>query len=458
MKVIVCGAGLVGSNIARYLAAENNDVTVVDQSSDLVRRLSDTADVQGVVGHAAHPSVLEQAGAESADMLIAVTYADEVNMVACQVAHAVFAVPTKIARVRHQDYLQPIWSRLFSRDHMAIDVVISPEIEVARAVTRRVHVPGTIEMSPLVQDRVRLLGVRLDPTCPVVNTPLRQLTQLFPDLNIIVVGILRDDRAFVPTADDQMQVADQVFFVVDSEQVRRAMAVFGHEEVEAKRLVVFGGGNIGLFLAEQIERDYPWINAKLVEANRERAEFAASRLKRTVVIHGSVLEPEILDEAEVGSAETVVAVTNDDETNILASLLAKREGCERAITLVNKGNYESLAPTLGIDAVINPRVITVSSILQHVRRGRIHSAHALREGFGELIEAEALPTSGLVGAPLRDIKLPDGVLIGAVVRGSQVIIPRGSTTIQAKDRVVLFATTAAIRDVENMFSVRLEYF
>jgi len=236
------------------------------------------------------------------------------------------------------------------------------------------------------------------------------------------------------------------------------MAAFGHEETEARRLLIFGAGNIGLFLAQQIEREYPWVKAKIIEKDTERAENVAGRLERTIVLNGDVLDPEILEEANVAATETVVAVTNDDETNILASLLAKRNGCKRAITLINKSSYESLVTPLGIDVVVSPRNITVSTILQHVRRGRIHSVHTLREGFGELIEAEALETSPLVNTPLKDVNLPDGVMLGAIVRDGKIINPRGNTIVEVKDRIVLFAAAESVRKVEKMFSVQLEYF
>ncbi len=458
MKVIICGAGQVGFSIARYLAAENNDITVIDQRPELIRSIADTLDVQAFVGYASHPGVLEQAGAEDADMLIAVTHADEVNMVACQVAHSLFNVPTKIARVRNQNYLQPIWANLFSRDHMPIDVIISPEIEVARAVTRRLQVPGAMDVIPLAGDRVRLMGVRCTQDTPVVNTPLRQLTQLFPELAIVVVGIVRQDRAMVPSAEDQMLAGDEVYFVVASDQTSRALAAFGHEEREARRILVLGGGNIGLFLGQTLDRDFPQVTAKIIEVNAERARMVAKTLGRTMVLNGDVLDPEILDEAGISQTEAVIAVTNDDETNILASLLAKRYGSQRAITLINKATYNTLVSTLGVDVVVNPRTITVSKILQHVRRGRIHSVHSLHEGFGELIEADALETSPLVGKPLKDVNLPTGVLLGAVVRGEEVISPRGNTVIQSGDRVILFASANAIKKVEKMFSVRLEFF
>lgn len=458
MKVIVCGAGQVGFNIAHYLASENNDVTVIDQRPELIRKITDTLDVQAILGYASHPSVLEQAGAADADMIIAVTHADEVNMVACQVAHSLFDVPTKIARVRSQSYLEPMWATLFSREHMPIDVIISPEIEVARAITRRLQVPGALDVIPLANDKVRLIGVRCDLQTPLINTPLRQLTVLFPDLNIVVIGIVRNGRPIVPNAEDQMLEGDEVYFVVDTQHVGRALAAFGREDQEARRIVIFGGGNIGLFLAQQIEAEHPAASVKIIESNKERAEYVAKTLHRTVVLNGDVLDPDILAEASVSAAETVVAVTNDDETNILSSLLAKRFGTRRAMTLINKTTYNGLVGPLGIDVVISPRAITVSNILQHVRRGRIHGVHSLHEGFGELIEADALETSSLVGKPLREVKLPNGVLLGAVVRDGTVISPRGNTVVQAGDRVVLFATAEAVKKVEKMFSVRLEYF
>lgn len=458
MNIIICGAGQVGYTIARHLALENNAVTVIDQSPELVRRVNDNLDAQGVVGHGSRPDDLKRAGADDADMIIAVTLIDEINMVACQVAHSLFRVPTKIARIRHQSYLDPEWAPLFSRDHLPIDVIISPEIEVARAVSRRLKVPGAFEMIPLVNDKVRLLGVRCEDNCPVLNTPIKQLAQLFPELNMVVVGLIHDDKPVHFSGEDVMEAGDDVYFVVQTDQVERAMTAFGHDEPQVRRLMMLGGGNIALLLAQEIEREYPWVRAKIIEANAERAAVVASMLSRTVVLHGDVLDTEILEEADVGETDTVVALTDDDETNILSAMLAKRYGAKRAITLLNRGTFEPLIGSLGIDVVVSPRNITVSTILQHVRRGRIHSVHTLREGFGELIEAEALETSGLVGIPLRETNLPDGVMLGAIVRDGRAIAPRGDTVIAAKDRVVLFAPPENVRRVEKLFSVRLEYF
>jgi trk system potassium uptake protein TrkA len=423
-----------------------------------VQRISERLDVQGVVGYAAHPDVLDHAGARDADLLIAVTYYDEVNMIACQVAHSLFEVPRKIARVRAQSYLQPHWAELFGQGGLPIDTIISPEIEVARAVERRLEIPGAFDAIPLSDGKITLVGVRCHAECPVVNTPLWQLSELFPDLHISVVVIVRSDRRIVPTAEDQMLVGDEVYFVAESGHLDRALAAFGHEEPEARRIIMVGGGNIGRFLAELIEERHPKVTTKLIEIDKRRADLIAQSLKRTIVIHGDALDPEILAEANVQATETIIAVSNDDETNILSSLLAKRFGCERSITLINKTAYAPLLGSLGIDAVVSPRAITVSTILQHVRRGRIRSVYSLSDGYGEIIEADALTTSSFIGVKLRDAKLPAGVLVGAIVRGEEVIVARADTVIKPDDRVVLFATAEAVPKVEKMFSVKLEFF
>ncbi|MEX2648550.1 MAG: Trk system potassium transporter TrkA [Alphaproteobacteria bacterium] len=458
MKVLVCGAGQVGFNIARSLSGEGNDVTVLDVNPDLVAKVTNALDVNGIVGFASHPPVLEKAGAADADMIIAVTFADEVNMVACQVAHSLFNVPTKIARVRAQSYLDPAWRNLFSRDNMPIDVIISPEIEVARAVMRLLDVPGALDVIPLADDKVRVIEVRLAADCPVANTPLERLAEMFPDLGVFVVGIIRDGRLVVPHGGDPMLVGDEVYFVAPTERVPQAMAAFGHEGHEARRVIIVGGGNVGLFLARQLEREHPNVNAKIIEVNRERAAHIADQLARTVVLHGDALDREILEEANVANAETVVAVSNDDEVNILASLLAKRFGTQRAITLINSATYGPLLASLGVNATVNPRETTVSSILHHVRRGRVRAVHSLREGIAEIIEAEALDTSAIVGRPLREAKLPQGIRIGAIVRDGKIVVPRGDAVIKAKDRVILFAEAETVKKVEKIFSVRFEFF
>ena len=458
MKVIICGAGQVGFNIARYLASEKADVTVIDQRADLVQKLTESLDVSGLVGFASHPNVLEQAGASDADMVIAVTYADEVNMVACQVCHSLFDVPTKIARVRHQAYLDPVWSDLFSSDHMPIDVIISPELEVARAIARRLEIPGAFDAVSLADGRVMLIGVHIREDTPIINTPLRQLTDLFPDLHLNIVAISRGGVGQVAHGDHELKPGDDVYFVCETAHLDRAMMSFGSEEQEARRIIMLGGGNIGLSLAQKVEETHPNVQLKIIEVDKSRAEWVAQRLSRTIVIHGSALDLEILDESNVENAETVIAVSNDDEVNILASLLAKRQGCRKAITLINSNSYTQLVDGLGIDTVVSPRAITVSTILQHVRRGRIRSVHSLAEGIGEVIEAEALETSALVGKPLRQANLPSGAVVGALLRGERVIVPRGDSVIRAGDLVIIFADSETVKKVEKLFAVKLEFF
>jgi trk/ktr system potassium uptake protein len=458
MRVVICGAGQVGFGIAERLAAEENDVSVVDTSPELVQAIRDSLDVRGFVGHGAHPDVLVQAGCDQADMIIAVTLYDEVNMVACQVAHSLFNVPTKIARIRSQSYLQTHWADLFSSNHLPIDVIISPEVEVGELVLRRLEAPGAVDSVRFANGEVVTIGIDCGENCPVVDTPLSQLTELFPDLQAVVVGILRDGKLFVPRSSDAMLAGDRVYVVCQVEQVRRTLGIFGHEEPEAHRVVIAGGGNIGLYVASSLEARGSRAKVKIIEASRERAIDIADRLKRTVVLNGDALDQEILLEADVQDADTLVALTNDDEVNILACVMAKRLGAASNMALINNRSYPAFAGTLGIDATVNPRSITISKILQHVRRGRIRGVHTIENGLAEVIEAEALETSPLVGKPLRELDLPDGIRVGAIFRDGKVIMPSGLTQIVAKDRVIIFATAERVRQVEQMFRVSLEFF
>jgi trk system potassium uptake protein TrkA len=458
MRVVICGAGQVGYGIAEKLAAEQNDVSVIDSSPRLINAIRDTLDVRGFVGHGAHPDTLAQAGADQADMLIAVTLYDEVNMVACQVAHSLFNVPTKVARVRAQSYLRSHWSDLFSRDHMPIDVIISPEIEVGEMVLRRLALPGAVETVRFADDNVVVVGVMCREDCPVVNTPLRQLTELFPDLGAVVTGVFRGNHLFVPKSSDSLLENDLVYVAARRDNVRRTLAIFGHEEPEANRVVIAGGGNIGHYVARMLEQRQATAKVKIIEHSRERALGIADSLKRSVILHGSALDQTILLEADIQDADTLIAVTNEDEVNILSCVMAKKLGCKRNLSLINNPSYPAFTHALGIDAFVNPRQVTISKILQHVRRGRIRGVHALQNGAAEVIEAEALETSPLVGKPLRDIDLPDGIRVGAIFRDGAVITPNGDTIIRAHDRCVLFAIAERVRQVEQMFRVSLEFF
>ena len=458
MRVIICGAGQVGYGIAERLAAEENDVSVIDTSAALISRIRDTLDVRGFVGHGSHPDVLANAGADEADMIIAVTLYDEVNMSACQVAHSIFDVPTKIARIRAQSYLDPKYQNLFSRENLPIDVIISPEQEVGEVILKRIALPGATDVVPFADGHATLLAIECREDCPVINTPLSQLTELFPDLLATVVGVSRNDHMFIPHSADQILTGDLVYVVASRSQVRRTLALFGHEEIEARRIVIAGGGNVGLYVAEQLEARGARANVKMIEANRNRAELIADRLRRAIVLHGSALDEQVLLEADIQDAELMVALTNDDQVNVLSSVMAKRLGCEATMTLINSQGYQSFTHTLGLDSLINPRTVTISRVLQHVRRGRIRQVHSVQRGAAEAIEAEALETSTLVGKKLRELDLPSGVRIGAIYRDGELIKPNGDTVVRARDRVVVFAEAAHVPKVEQMFRVSLEFF
>ncbi|MFN3548983.1 MAG: Trk system potassium transporter TrkA [Mesorhizobium sp.] len=458
MRVIICGAGQVGYGIAERLAAEQNDVSVIDTSPELIRTIRDQLDVRGFVGHGAHPDVLELAGAQQADMFIAVTLYDEVNMTACQVAHSLFNIPTKIARIRAQSYLQPHYQNLFSRENLPIDVIISPEIEVGEMVLRRIAIPGATDVVRFAEDKVAMVAIECLEECPVINTPLSQLSDLFPDLPSTVVGVWRNNRLFIPHSADQLVAGDLAYVVTTKDQVRRTLGLFGHEETEALRIVIGGGGNIGLYVAKALEARQARTKVKIIEDTRERAIAIADKLRRTVVLHGSALDQKLLLEADIQDADLMVALTNNDQVNILSSVMAKRLGCKSNLALINNPTYHDFTRTLGIDAHVNPRSVTISRVLQHVRRGRIRAVHSIQRGTAEIIEAEALETSPLVGSPLRDLSLPDGMRLGMIYRDGVAIKPNGSTLIRPKDRVIIFAMDSAVRQVEQMFRVSLEFF
>ncbi len=458
MRVIICGAGQVGWQIARHLSSERNDVTVVDNNHELVRRITDTLDVQGIAGHASYPDVLESAGAADADMVIAATHSDEVNMVTCQVAHSVFDIPRKIARLRAQSYLTAIYSDLYRRDHMPIDVVISPEREVAEAALRRLSAPAAFDTELFAEDRAQLLGIQLDDDCPVLNTPLRQLTDLFSTLWAIVVGVRRNGRLFAPDAGDQLFAGDQIYVMASIEDVNRTFEIFGKDVKRQERVVIVGGGNVGLAVASALEGRAERLRAKIIEKNRACAEHAADALERTIVLNGDGLNMELLAEAGVDRTDALLAVTDDDKTNLLASVRAKQAGCPMTIALVNDPTLIPLLEPLEIDAYINPRGTTVSSILRHVRHGRVRGVYSIGDAEAEVIEAQILSTSPLSGKTIRDIEFPEGVLVGAVMKGEELVKPSGSTRIEEGDVIVVFAMADDVPEVERLFQVSIDFF
>ena len=459
MKIVICGAGLVGSAIASHLSEEHNDVTVVDASQENIQRLTEQVDVHGVVGVASHPDRLAEAGVGDAELLIAVTDSDEINMVACQVSHTIFNTPVKIARIRSQAYLNPLYGDLYAPDDMPIDHIISPEREVSAAVSNQLRVPGAFDVKDMCDGKMNLVGVLLTDDSPIRDVSLRHLTNLFPDLLITVLAIIRDGKVVIlRSGNESMQTGDRVYFVCDATHLHRAMASFGHEEPEARSVVIAGGGSIGQMLAREIGSNFENTAVQIIELHASRARTLAEELQRTGIINGDALDSAILREAGVHNTETFVSVTEDDEVNILSALLAKRTGARHAVALVNIPGFISLVGTLGVDAVINPSQITVSSILEHVRRGRIRDVHPIVEDLGEVLEAEALPSSLLVGKPLRTAKIPKGVAIGGILRDGVVMAVRGDTVIEADDTVIIFVMRGKIAQVEKLLSVRLDFF
>lgn len=460
MKIIICGAGQVGGQIARHISREEgaNSVTIIDNDAAVIRRITDMSDVNGVAGFASHPDVLERAGARDADMIIAATHSDEVNMVICQVAHSVFSVPRKIARLRSAAYLNAGYTDLYRNDHLPIDVVISPEYAVADAVMQRLAAPAAFDIESFLDGQAQLLGLALDADCPVLATPLRQLSELFSTLRVVVVGVRRGERLFVPEADDQLFTEDQVYLVTSTGDVARVMEVFGKEYLDVRRVLIIGAGNIGLHVAAKLEAAEHRTRVKIIEKSRARAEFAADALKRTVVLNGDGLDLELLDEANVESMDAVLALTDDDKTNILACVRAKTERAKLTVALVNDPSLIGLIAPMGIDAYVNPRSTTVSSILRYVRHGRVRAVYSVGDGEAELIEAQVLGTTPIAGKLVRDADLPEAALIGLIRKGDKVIVPRGDTRIAEGDVLTIFAMRDSVAEVEQLFQVGIDFF
>ncbi|MGB0906291.1 MAG: Trk system potassium transporter TrkA [Maricaulaceae bacterium] len=457
MKVIICGAGRVGQGLASRLAAEGNMVTVVDLSVDLIQNITTELDVRGFVGHGAYPDMLKRAGAEQAEMIIAVTYSDEVNMMACQIAHSLFNVPTKVARVRAQNYLQNEWNDLFSRDNMPIDVIISPEVEIGKSILRRLNMPGAFDVVPFAEGRVQLIGVRIQDDTPIIDTPIQQIADLFPGLHAVAVGIKRDGRVYAPMPDDQLSPGDDVYFVTLAEHAPRLLEIIGTESQKARQIVIIGGGNVGAYVAEELE-SMSGVRARVIELNKERAETAADKLRKTVILNGDAMNAAIQEEAGVQNAELVLCLTDDDKTNILSGVLAKKLGAKRAASLVNEVSLQKIISELDLDLIIDPRATTVSSILRHVRRGRILDVFSIAEGLAEIMEGEVLETSPLAGKTLQQTELGSGIAIGAIIHNGEVVMPDPERVIKPGDHLVLLAEHSALKDVEQLFRVRMDYF
>ena len=459
MKVIICGAGEVGKTLAQHLLKEDNDITIIDQSEENLKEIKEHLDVNTYVGFGSQPTILDKAGAKNAEMLIAVTQSDEVNMIACEVANSQFNIPLKVARIRDQHYLDPDYESLFSKNQISVDLIISPETEVAEAIRRRLIAPGAFEIIPFSDKKVVLLGIKVENNYPHLNKQISKIQDDLDELKMNFLSIFRKEKIIIPDENEKIKLGDSVYIIADTNNLHKVMGFFGHEETKANSVVIVGGGNIGVSLAKRLEESKFGANTKLIELNKERAENISAELNDTLVLNGSSLDLEILQEAKISDTETIISVTNQDEVNILTSLLAKKQGCKKAISLANDTTYRSILEPLGIDDVLSPQAITVSRILSYIRKGNIKQVYSLREGEGEVIEADAVEASSLVNKKISDLKLPTGIKIGAVLKNdSEVHISNPNLEINDGDRIILFSLSKMIKKVENLLSVRFRFY
>ena len=460
MNIIICGAGRVGFTIAKQLSEQGHSITVIDPSSEDIQKIDDALDVKAIVGKGSYPSILEKANAQEADMIIAVTRNDEINMVICQIAFSIFKIPKKIARIRSQDYLNPKFTTVYNKENLPIDVIISPEIEIAKSIQRKLEAPGALDSVPFAENKIRLLEILINENCSLINIKLSDLTKKYPNLKANVIGVIREDRFFIPKKTDEIIANDKIYVIINSTQMSETLEAFGHNEKVSKKILIVGGGNIGFNLAKNIEENLDAARVKIIEKNKERAEFLASELNNTIVINGDALDEEVLAEANLEEAETVLALTNDDEDNLMVSVLVEKFAKDekeiddkRTMALINKPNYSLLQNSLKIDDLIDPRMNTVSSILKHIHKGTIETAYTIMNGEYEVIEAEIIETSELINKELKNSNLPEEIRIGAVLRDEKVIIPRSDFVFQKDDKVVFLAKKDSISVVENIFRI-----
>ena len=460
MNIIICGAGRVGFTIAKQLSEQGHSITVIDTSSEDIQKIDEALDVKAIVGKATYPTILEKANASETDMIIAVTRNDEINMLICQIAFSIFNIPKKIARIRSQDYLNPKFTAVYNKENLPIDVIISPELEIAKSIQRKLEAPGAIDSVPFAGNKIRLLEILIKDSCNLIDIKLKDLTKKYPNLDANVIGIIRDDKFLIPKKENDIKENDKIYVLINSSQTAETLEAFGHTEKASKKILIVGGGNIGFNLAKNIEETIDAARVKIVEKDKERAEFLASELNNTIVINGNGLDEEVLAEANLEEAETVLALTNDDEDNLMVSVLVEKFAKDekeiedkRTMALVNKPNYSLLQDSLKIDDLIDPRMNTVSSILKHVHKGTIETAYTIMNGEYEVIEAEIIETSELINKELKNSNLPEEVRIGAVLRGEKIIIPRSDFTFLKDDKVVFLAKKDSISVVENIFRI-----
>jgi len=460
MNIIICGAGRVGFTIAKILSEQGHSITIIDQSSEDIQKIDDLLDVKSIVGKGTYPSILEKANASEADMIIAVTRNDEINMLICQIAFSIFNVQKKIARIRSQDYLNPKFTRVYNKENLPIDVIISPEIEIAKSIQRKLEAPGALDNVPFADNKIRLLEILINDKCPIINIKLNDLTKKFPKLDANIMGVVRDDKFIILKKTDKIIKGDKAYVVINASQMKETLVAFGHNEKISNKILIIGGGNIGFNLAKNLEESFDSARVKIIEKNKERAEFIASELNNTIVINGDALDEEVLMEANLEEVQTVLALTNDDEDNLMVSVLVEKFTNDksdinekRTMALINKPNYALLQSSLKIDDFIDPRMNTVSSILKHVHKGTVENAYSILNGEYEVIEAEIIESSELVNKELKNSNLPDEIRICAILRGDEVIIPRSNFVFKKQDIVVLLAKKDFLHVVENMFRI-----
>ena len=453
MKSIICGAGDVGYSISDKLSKEGFEVTVIDESKDRLKEISEKLDVKTIVGAPSLPSTLSNAGAKDCDILIAVTKSDETNMICCQIGHSLFQIPKKIARIRQQDYLKSEFQSLYTNENLPIDAIISPEEEVAKALFRRIKSPGTVDILELADNKLKLVGLKCESNSNVLGKTLRLLSEEFKNYLVNILFVFRGDKKFIVNSSTKLEKDDLIYMVVDSNNFSEVVKEFGHDEEQAQKVVIIGGGNIGYSLSQAIDESEHKITTNIIEYNKKRSEYLAANLKSANITNGDGLDNNILDEVDISEADYFIAVTDDDEVNILSSLLAKRAGAEHCITLINNGSYSSLLNNIGIDITIDPKLITISKIIEKVRGGLIRSDYTIAEGFGEVIEAEILSDSLFVNKNINQIDLPKSIRVGAIVRNKDIIIPNSETLFKENDDVVFFTETKSIKILEKLLSI-----
>jgi len=454
MNIIICGAGKVGFTIAKLLSEQNHSITVIDQSSEDIQKINGSLDVKAIVGKATYPSILEKANASDADMIIAVTKNDEINMLICQIAFSIFNIQKKIARIRSQDYLNPKFSKVYNKENLPIDVIISPELEIAKSLQRKLEAPGALDNVPFAENKIRLLEISVNKTCPLIGIKLDELTKKFPKLEANILGVIRDEKFIIFKKNDVMKENDKAYVIINASQMQLTLSAFGHNEKISNKILIIGGGNIGFNLAKNIEQSFDSARVKIIEKDKNRSEFIANELNNSIVINGNGLDEDVLAEANLNEIETVLALTNDDEDNLMVSVLVEKfSQNKRTMALINKPNYSLLQSSLKIDDLIDPRMNTVSSILKHVHKGTIETAYSILNGEYEVIEAEIINTSELINKELKNSNLPEEIRIGAILRGEDIIIPRSNFVFKKKDIVVFLAKRDHLSVVENMFRI-----